>query len=96
MAFKKGQSGNPGGMTPEQAEAKRVLAKWLGGPEMSKAFKDAYRNALDSGNATIIVDYANRLMGKVKEEVELSESEERPFKGAAIEKLLALADALKK
>lgn len=95
MAFQKGKSGNPGGLSKEEAEARRVMQKWVAGPVVSKKFQEAYLHAMESGNATIIVDCANRLMGKVKDEVELSESDERPLKSVVAAKLLAMADALK-
>jgi hypothetical protein len=95
MAFTKGKSGNPSGLTKEQAEAKRVMALWIGSEKTRGLFQAAYTKALEDGNATIILDCANRLMGKVKDELELGESEERPLKGLAVEKLLAIADALK-
>lgn len=93
--FQKGQSGNPGGMTAHEAESRRLLKLWLGGPETRAKFQKAYWAALDDGNPAVVVDCANRLMGKVKDELELSESEDRPLRDAAISKLLALADSLK-
>lgn len=91
----KGEVRNPSGLSRAQAEGKRRLMVWLRSPEMEARFQRAYAAALDDGNPAVVVDCANRLMGKVKEEVELSESDERPLKSLAIEKLLALADSLK-
>jgi hypothetical protein len=87
-SFQKGQSGNPGGGTVEQAEAKRILALKLTDKANVEAFWAAYKAAGEEGNATILVDWANRLMGKVKDESEVTIN--RPLSDAETDSLKAL------
>jgi hypothetical protein len=87
-SFGKGQSGNPGGGTAEQAEAKRILAQYLTDKPNVEAFWAAYKAAGEGGNASILIDWANRLMGKVKDESEVTLN--RPLSDAETEDLKAL------
>lgn len=92
----KGGALNPGGFTAEEREARDALRKWLSGDEMRTAGKDAYAKALREGNAAIIKDWADRMFGKVKEHLELSEDPDAPLNPhtqVTIEELKAIARA---
>lgn len=78
--FQKGQSGNPGGITADERQARDALRKWLCTETMEEG-KKAYRQALADGNPAIIKDWADRLLGKVKERVELAEDPDAPLLG---------------
>lgn len=71
---------NPGGFSAHERQARHVLRLWLAS-EMLEKGKAAYAKALDDGNPAIIKDWADRLMGKVKERVELSEDADAPLLG---------------
>ena len=65
--FKPGVSGNPGGMSSEQAlQSQRVRALLLS-PERDAKWLAAYDKALDDGVPPIILDYAHRRLGKPPE-----------------------------
>lgn len=70
--FQKGQSGNPAGLTKEAKAARAVLRLELEGEEARAEFLLAYRQAIRDGNVQILIDYANRVMGKPKEALEVS------------------------
>jgi hypothetical protein len=72
--FQKGASGNPGGLTSEERQARDALRKWLAAETLEEG-KAAYRQALLDGNPAIIKDWADRLLGKVKERVALEDGE---------------------
>lgn len=91
----KGERRNPSGLSKEQAEARRILSVKLTEPASVERFWLAYQAAAEGGNATILIDYANRLMGKVKEEIEVTDTGNRELRDVAISKLLKLADELK-
>ena len=71
---------NPGGLTAEERQARDALRKWLCVETMEEG-KAAYRQALSDGNPAIIKDWADRLLGKVKERVEMSEDPDAPMLG---------------
>lgn len=87
--FQKGQSGNPGGMTAQQRKVRDQLQTWLASEAVTPKFKKAYLKALEEGNPAILKDCAERLMGKVKQPVELGDDEERPLLGVAAEAIIA-------
>lgn len=72
--FKKGASGNPGGQTAEQKAARDLLNAALDTDEMRNAFLEGYTKQLKQGNALILVDYANRRLGKPAETVNVAAS----------------------
>jgi hypothetical protein len=94
MPFVKGQSGNPSGLTKEQADARARIRDLMQAGENVEAFWRAYKAAGEEGNATILVDWANRLMGKVKDESEVTIN--RPLSDAETEDLKALLKLSKK
>lgn len=87
--FKKGNSGNPGGITAEERQKRDALRLWLTEetPEKGKA---AYLKALEDGNPAIIKDWADRMFGKVKEHVELSGDADAPLLNATLEQILEI------
>ncbi len=87
--FQKGESGNPGGLTVRQAQVRRDLLTWLASEGVTAKFKAAYLKALGDGEASILRDCADRLLGKVKVPVELGEDPERPLLGATKEEIIA-------
>lgn len=92
--FKAGASGNAGGMTAEQKAARDLLNTELDSDEMRDAFVKGYKAQLEKGNALILVDYANRKLGKPVERVEASFSSENPAEPLTTEALLELATKL--
>lgn len=76
--IKPGENRNPGGMTKEQRAARDLLNADLRSPTMYAAWKLNYLAALTDGNALILKDYADRVGGKVKEHIELSEDPDAP------------------
>lgn len=90
--FPKGKSGNPGGLTVQQARTRQTLLTWLASEAVTPKFKAAYLKALEAGEPAILKDCADRLLGKVKVAVELSDDDTRPLLGMAAE---AIIDALK-
>ena len=71
---------NPGGTTKEERQARDALRLWLA-TEMVEEGKVAYRKAISDGNPAIIKDWADRLLGKVKERVEVSDDPDAPLLG---------------
>lgn len=90
-SWKKGQSGNPHGVTSEQKLAAQTLAMRLDAPEYREAFLTAYLMRLKEGNQPILIDYANRKLGKAPEILEVRE--DRPAASLTVEQLLAIARA---
>lgn len=74
----KGGALNPGGMTADERQKRAVLNLWLEEEVPTEKGKAAYLKALDDGNASVILDWANRRLGKVKERVELSDDPDSP------------------
>lgn len=92
----KGGALNPGGMTAEQKAFRALMQADLSTDEMRQTWKTAYRQAMADGNAPVLLDYANRMLGKPKERVELSGDEDNPvspFSGLTLEHLQAVARA---
>ena len=87
--FQKGQSGNPGGLTSEERQARDALRLWLAKDTVAIG-KVAYLQALEDGNPAIIKDWADRMFGKVKEHVELSGDAEAPLLAATLEQVLEI------
>ena len=69
--FQKGSSGNEGGLTPEEREARDWVRKQLAAVETRAAGMAAYRALLDDKNPLIVKDFMDRVVGKVKEHVEI-------------------------
>ncbi len=95
--MKKGApSVNPSGMSVEQKAARDLLNADLREPSMYRAWLVAYRGELKQGNAIILRDYADRVGGKPKEQVELSQDPDAPLNPLApltLEELKAVARA---
>lgn len=93
--FQKGKSGNPGGLTAVEREARDSVRKALSAPAMRAAGLAAYRKLLDDANPIIVKDFMDRLAGKVKERLEVSEDPDsvNPFRGLTPEHLVAIAMA---
>lgn len=90
-------SNNPGGFTKDQKAARELLNAALDTDEMRAAFLAGYREQLERGNPLILVDYANRKLGKPAEAVTIDakvvgSDAARPL---TTETLLALAEGLK-
>lgn len=79
MAFKPGQSGNPGGLTPEQRKHRDLVRQMLMAPELTEAWREGYLKALTDGDGTILVDFANRVLGKPKDVIEATGAEGEPL-----------------
>lgn len=93
--FKKGQSGNPGGLTKEARAARDLLTADLSSEEMRVAWRAGYAKALSEGNALILADYLNRTLGKPVESVsiEANVNNENPAAPLTTEQLVAIAQA---
>lgn len=79
--FKKGDPArNPGGLTVEEREARDILRKALAAPKFRDAWQEAYFAAIEERNPVILKDYADRVLGKAKEMVEV----EWPPEGVAV------------
>lgn len=76
-----GSTGNAGGLTPEQRQARDALGKWLCDAEQVCAGKAAYLRLLEADNPVIVKDFMDRIAGKVKEQLELSGDGQRPLLG---------------
>lgn len=63
---------NAGGLTSAQRQARDAMALWLCEEPQIEKGKEAYLRALSEGNAVIIKDWMDRILGKPKESVELS------------------------
>ena len=88
--FQPGQSGNPGGLTSHQAQRRRDMLTWVSSEPVTEAFKRAYLKALKAGEAAIVKDCADRLLGKVALAVELEGGFKLPD-GLTAEQVLAIA-----
>lgn len=66
------------------------MLAWIASEPVDAAFKKSYLAKLEEGDVTVLIDCANRLMGKVKEKVEVSGEEGRPLLGITKEELLAV------
>ncbi len=65
--FKKGNSGNPGGLTEAERAARDLMRKALSDPDMVAAWKVAYTSQLVNENPIILKDFADRVGGKPKD-----------------------------
>ncbi len=86
---------NPGGLTASEREARDAVRQALSG-ELREVGLAAYRRLLEQDNATIVVDFMNRLAGKVKERVEVSGDPDAPlspYSSLTLEDLKAVARA---
>ncbi len=92
-SFKSGGVGNPRGRSKEQIAAANALADALGTPENRAIGLKAYVSLLRSENATIVVDFFNRVCGKPKEHLEVSRDPEDigSWKDLSREEILELA-----
>lgn len=61
---------NPGGITREQRQARDALNKWLCEEPQVEKGKESYLKLLGEGNHHIVLDFMNRVAGKVKDVVE--------------------------
>jgi hypothetical protein len=92
-----GGSLNPGGLSSEHREVAEKLSSALRKADFQKAWKVAYLALLKDANPVIVKDYADRLMGKAKELVEVTGKDGAPlqydhaFKTLTREVLLKLA-----
>lgn len=85
---------NPGGITKEQRAARDALNRWLCESPQVEAGKTAYLTLLKGNgdtppNPVIVKDFMDRVAGKVKERLELSEDEERPLIGLTVDRIIA-------
>ena len=64
MPWKKGQSGNPGGICKREAQERDAARKLLLTEERDVRWRDAYDAEIEKGNSVILVDYGNRRLGK--------------------------------
>lgn len=86
--FKPGQSGNAGGLTKRQRQVRDQLLTWLCSDGVTRVGKQAYLAALKAREPAIVKDFADRVMGKVKAHVELSNDPDRPFEGWSADALI--------
>jgi hypothetical protein len=77
--FKPGVSGNPGGLTALEREARDAIRQALAEPEMRQIGLSAYKHLLEEGNPLIVKDFVDRVAGKVKERVEVSGDSDNPL-----------------
>ncbi len=94
--FEKGKSGNPGGLTAQEREARDAMRLALSDPAMRARGLAAYGRLLDADNPVIAKDFMDRVAGKVKEHVELSgdpNNPVNPYAALNIEELKAIARA---
>ena len=71
---------NPGGLTSEQHQARQALNLWLCAEPQLKKGKASYLRLLQGDDETppnpvIVVDFMNRVGGKVKEQLEVAAEE---------------------
>lgn len=93
--FGPGKKGNPGGMSLLEREARDVVRQALSGPLRAVGLA-AYQRLLESDNPLIVKDFMDRVAGKVKERVELSEDPDAPlspYSALTVEDLKAVARA---
>ncbi len=76
--IKKGEARNPGGLTKEARAARDLAQADLRDPEMRAAWKKGYLSQLQQENPIILKDWIDRVGGKPKEYLELSEDPESP------------------
>jgi hypothetical protein len=93
--FKKGQSGNPGGLTREARAFRDLMNADLETDDMRTAWREGYRKAMQEGNHFVLVDYANRKLGKPAETVNMNTTSENPAAPLTTEQLLEIAKAVK-
>lgn len=72
--FKPGQSGNPGGLTPEEAKAKRDLRKALCGEW--KEIHEALMGLVKAGNAPAVIYAHKHLAGEAAAVEEAQDADE--------------------
>ncbi len=94
--FKKGTVGNPGGFTAEERQARDAIRKALMAPDMMREGLAAYRRLLEADNPMIAKDFMDRLAGKPREHIELSQDPDAPLNPLApltLDELKAVARA---
>lgn len=86
---------NPGGFVEGERIARDLLRQALSAPEMLTAWKLGYLNQLIAENPIILKDFADRIGGKPKERIELSEDPDAPLSREmlSLEELKAVARA---
>ncbi len=83
---------NPGGFTAEERKARDAIRLWLVS-DMLETGKTAYAACLADKNPVIVKDFMDRVAGKVKEHVSMTDSEGNPIaalNGATLAQLLEL------
>lgn len=90
-SFKKGQSGNPGGMPAQVAHAARELREALEGD--AKEIHAALMAAVRDGNVPAIIYAHQQLIGKPKDRVEVSGTATTAIAALTREELLEWANA---
>ena len=96
--WKKGQSGNPGGITSEERKARDAIRLWITTDMLEKG-KAAYARLLEADNPVIAKDFMDRIAGKVKEHVALEDPDGNPLSalsGATLAQLLEILSKLKR
>jgi hypothetical protein len=94
--IQKGETRNPGGLTADERAARDTIRKALASPEMFSSWRRGYLSQLEQENPLILKDYADRVGGKPKDRVELSEDPDSPLSPhgqLTIEELKAIARA---
>lgn len=93
--FKPGNKANPGGLSEAEREARDAVRKALSG-DLREVGLAAYKRLLESDNPVIVKDFMDRVAGKVKEQVELSQDPSAPINAYAqvtVDELKAVARA---
>ncbi len=92
--FLKGSNGNPGGLTREAAAARSQIRQALMMPGLMAKALACYERLLEQDNPLIAKDYMDRVGGKPKEHIELSEDPDAPVNhriALTLEELQAIA-----
>ncbi len=69
---------NPGGLTAIERAARDAIRQALAAPDMQQAWRAGYLAQLIEQNPLILKDYADRVGGRPKERVELSQDPDAP------------------
>ncbi len=89
-----GKPGNPGGMTRAVRRRADEVREALSSPDFRASALRAYKALLDEGNPFIVKDWMDRVIGKPKERVEISEDPDAqvsPIMQLSLEELKAIA-----
>ena len=78
-----GHTANPGGVSAAQCAARDALGLWLCADAQLEKGKAAYLQLLEEGNPVIVKDFMDRVAGKVKESISITDESERPLFGVA-------------